>query len=348
MTQFLGQDDDEDEQEDDIVAEKDVINDHHSGDDEQSLTTTQVSPPTQKSKSVSTKVSAMFTAKSTPGINSSLMMNYTRHWISFSSLKLLKSCLVNYLPTTKNSRHEQFTVYLSYLTQARQSYQHYQHLSELPAVPWLAELLKENNANKKKGRKNTGQIESATLSQVFSSRPRDKTQFLAFLPFLVKNCHYDEERKQICMHEHIAHRTDEQSPSRANVNSFDPPSPVGVFLDTLCKLVRNFFKNDVCTNLHVTELLSTLLQTPDRRLFGLLFDETLARPIGIPCLLHILQILSVEGQRYADNIPNFDALFANVKCALFPNDQLGGAFGASNNNNGLNGVSNQAVNGDGK
>ena len=259
------------------------------------------------------------------GVKTSFMMNYSLHWMSFSALKLLNSCSMNYLNTSRARRHETslFSLYLNYLTEARDNFEHFNQISCTQTPPWIHDAIREHSESNK--------ISPQMLSQVFSSKPREKTEFLSLLPFRVKNCHYDEERKQI--HMIRANRRDEQTIKSAKISSESPT--VGVFLDSLCKTIRNFFHNDISTNLLATQLLSTLLQTPDRRLFSFLFDETHIRPGNISCLLHTLQILSIEGERYVETIPNFDAIFDNVKRALFPNDELTNC-GANNNNNNHN------------
>lgn len=94
-------------------------------------------------------------------------------------------------------------------------------------------------------------------------------------------------------------------------------SPViGLFLNTLLTRVAQFFENDVLTNLHLTGLLTTLSQSPHKLLLSLFFDETLARLRGVPCLLHLLQKLSLDAQSFVDDIPNFEATFQSAKSNL--------------------------------
>lgn len=94
-------------------------------------------------------------------------------------------------------------------------------------------------------------------------------------------------------------------------------SPViGLFLNTLLTRMAQFFENDVLTNLHLTSLLTTLSQSPHKLLLSLFFDETLARHRGVPCLLHLLQKLSLDAQSFVDDIHNFEATFQSAKSNL--------------------------------
>lgn len=94
------------------------------------------------------------------------------------------------------------------------------------------------------------------------------------------------------------------------------PPLIGLFLNTLLTRVAQFFENDVLTNLHLTGLLTTLSQSPHKLLLSLFFDETLARLRGVPCLLHLLQKLSLDAQSFLDEIPNFEATFQSAKSNL--------------------------------
>ena len=94
------------------------------------------------------------------------------------------------------------------------------------------------------------------------------------------------------------------------------PPVIGLFLETVLSRVAQFFENDVLTNLHLTGLLTALSQSPHKLLLSLFFDETLARQRGVPCLLHLLQNLSLEAQSAVDDIPNFESMFQSAKINL--------------------------------
>lgn len=91
---------------------------------------------------------------------------------------------------------------------------------------------------------------------------------------------------------------------------------IGLFLTTLFERLENFFDNDILTNLHLTGLLTRLCHFPHRLLLQLFFDETLSRDRDVPCLLHLLQKISLAAQGYCDRIYDFENLFRAARSSL--------------------------------
>ncbi|UXI22177.1 lysosome membrane protein 2 [Sarcoptes scabiei] len=96
----------------------------------------------------------------------------------------------------------------------------------------------------------------------------------------------------------------------------DRPHQLGLFLSMIFEKLEEFFQNDWKTNLHLTGLMIRLCHYPFSLILSLFFDETLPRLSNSSCFLHILQRLSLQAQKYCDEISNFETLFILVKKTL--------------------------------